>query len=226
MQSFVNRSEHEFLDVLARLLIQEDVFTLAGCDLKSSPFTLQFLSGCIPEDSAMTSKKAGDSDDRFLRVKKDPRFWEMPERERKIKIDKRFQSMFHDKRFKLKYTVDKRGRPFNHSSSEDLKRFYELTDSDQSDDQDEQVDEKQIKKKQKSKVKAGPEENTQAGEPLEDLQEEIALETSRKPPKLKRTLERSSKPMAAQSVKGVTKYEKGEILTYFNCIYTCLHVTF
>lgn len=77
----------------------------------------------------MSSKKRPDGDERFLRVQKDPRFWEMPERERKVKIDKRFQSMFHDERFKVKYTVDKRGRPINHTSAEDLKRFYKLSDS-------------------------------------------------------------------------------------------------
>lgn len=107
----------------------------------------------------MSSKKkkrpvsggAGD-DDRFLRVQKDPRFWEMPERERKVKIDKRFQSMFHDQRFKIKYTVDKRGRPVNHTSSEDLKRFYKVSDSE--DEEEEDVSRGNATKK-KSKVKGG-----------------------------------------------------------------------
>ncbi|XP_075947805.1 ESF1 homolog [Anarhichas minor] len=82
----------------------------------------------------MSSKKKPDGDDRFLRVQKDPRFWEMPERERKIKIDKRFQSMFHDDRFKVKNTVDKRGRPITQTSTEDLKRFYKLSDSEDEED--------------------------------------------------------------------------------------------
>uniref|UniRef100_A0A3B4V7Y1 ESF1, nucleolar pre-rRNA processing protein, homolog (S. cerevisiae) n=1 Tax=Seriola dumerili TaxID=41447 RepID=A0A3B4V7Y1_SERDU len=86
----------------------------------------------------MSSKKNQVSDERFKRVQKDPRFWEMPERERKIKIDKRFQSMFHDKRFKVKYTVDKRGRPINHTSTDDLKRFYKLSDSEDEDEGDEE----------------------------------------------------------------------------------------
>lgn len=71
------------------------------------------------------------SDQRFSRVTKDPRFWEMPEKEKKIKIDKRFQAMFHDKKFNLKYTVDKRGRPMSHNTTEDLKRYYDLSDSDE-----------------------------------------------------------------------------------------------
>ncbi|XP_062981412.1 ESF1 homolog [Elgaria multicarinata webbii] len=78
----------------------------------------------------MDSKKELVSDQRFSRITKDPRFWEMPEKDHKIKIDKRFRAMFHDKKFKLKYTVDKRGRPIQHSSTEDLKRFYDLSDSD------------------------------------------------------------------------------------------------
>uniref|UniRef100_A0A674DZV7 ESF1, nucleolar pre-rRNA processing protein, homolog (S. cerevisiae) n=1 Tax=Salmo trutta TaxID=8032 RepID=A0A674DZV7_SALTR len=96
----------------------------------------------------MASKKGQSGDDRFQKVKKDPRFWEMPEKEHKIKIDKRFQSMFHDDRFKFKYTVDKRGRPVNHTSSEDLKRFYNLSDS-----EEEKEDGKDKEKKKKTKAK-------------------------------------------------------------------------
>ncbi|GAA6092851.1 ESF1 homolog isoform X1 [Tachysurus ichikawai] len=104
----------------------------------------------------MSSKKEPSADERFACVKKDPRFWEMPDTEQKVRIDKRFQSMFHDERFKLKYTVDKRGRPVNHTSTEDLKRFYKLSDSEQSDSEaarDEQQ-EKKKKKKKKKKMKA------------------------------------------------------------------------
>ncbi|KAM6971982.1 ESF1 homolog [Aplochiton taeniatus] len=100
----------------------------------------------------MSSKDNQSRDDRFLKVKKDPRFWEIPEREHKIKIDKRFQSMFHDDKFKLTYTVDKRGRPINHTSSEDLKRFYNLSDS-----EDEDVKKEKGKKKKRVRAKTDPE---------------------------------------------------------------------
>ncbi|XP_074143936.1 ESF1 homolog [Sminthopsis crassicaudata] len=102
----------------------------------------------------MASKEELVNDERFLRITKDPRFWEMPEKDRKIKIDKRFRAMFHDKKFTLKYTVDKRGRPINHSSTEDLKRYYDLSDSDSdlSDKDGEASDKKKTKKKaQKTK---------------------------------------------------------------------------
>uniref|UniRef100_V9KF90 ESF1-like protein n=1 Tax=Callorhinchus milii TaxID=7868 RepID=V9KF90_CALMI len=94
------------------------------------------------------------NDDRFSQVMKDPRFWEMPVKERKIKIDKRFQGMFHDKKFKLNYTVDKRGRPINHSTTEDLKRFYQLSDSDSLTDSESEKN-KRKKKKLKPKEKKG-----------------------------------------------------------------------
>lgn len=77
----------------------------------------------------MSSKKnRGGGDERFLRVQKDPRFWEMPEREHKIQIDERFRSMFHDERFKVTNAVDKRGRPVSHTSAEDLRRFYKVSE--------------------------------------------------------------------------------------------------
>lgn len=96
----------------------------------------------------MLSRKKQDGDERFLRVQKDPRFWEMPEKEQKIKIDKRFKSMFSDKRFKVKYTVDKRGRPINHTSTEDLKRFYKVSDSEEEEEtkKKDQVGKKQVEK--------------------------------------------------------------------------------
>lgn len=73
----------------------------------------------------------------------------MPEKERKIKIDKRFRAMFHDKKFKLKYTVDKRGRPVNYTSTENLRKFYALSesDSDLSESDGKECAKKKLKKK-------------------------------------------------------------------------------
>ncbi|XP_061579688.1 ESF1 homolog [Cololabis saira] len=117
----------------------------------------------------MSFKKKQSSDERFLRVQKDPRFWEMPEKEHKIKIDKRFQSMFHDKRFKVKYTVDKRGRPINHTSTEDLKRFYQLSDSEEEEEEDEEEGKGRKaaeRKKVKKKVQTGKADVKAKGELL------------------------------------------------------------
>lgn len=77
-------------------------------------------------------------DSRFSHITKDPRFRRMPKHEKKVKIDKRFKDMFTDKRFKLKYSVDKRGKPMNVTTNENLKQYYELSDS--SDNEDEESD--------------------------------------------------------------------------------------
>lgn len=76
-----------------------------------------------------------EEDKRFAHIKKDPKFRRIPKNERKVKIDKRFESMFNDKKFKVKYTVDKRGRPVSHTSTEDLKRYYELSSEEESDNE-------------------------------------------------------------------------------------------
>lgn len=73
-----------------------------------------------------------EEDKRFSHIQSDAKFRRIPKAERKVKIDKRFQSMFKNKNFKVKYTVDKRGRPVNHTSSEDLKRYYELSSAEES----------------------------------------------------------------------------------------------
>ncbi|XP_004475334.2 ESF1 homolog [Dasypus novemcinctus] len=103
----------------------------------------------------MASKQEIMSDQRFSQVTKDPRFWEMPEKERKVKIDKRFRAMFHDKKFKLNYAVDKRGRPINHSTTEDLKRYYDLSDSDSdlSEEEDKALNQKKMEKKKPQATK-------------------------------------------------------------------------
>ncbi|XP_014878350.1 ESF1 homolog [Poecilia latipinna] len=91
----------------------------------------------------MSSRKKQADDERFCRVQKDPRFWEMPEKERKVKIDKRFQSMFHDRRFQTKQTVDKRGRPVQLSTAADLRRFYQLEEEEDEEEEDEEEEEEE-----------------------------------------------------------------------------------
>ncbi|XP_051716800.1 ESF1 homolog [Ctenopharyngodon idella] len=143
----------------------------------------------------MTSKNTVSGDDRFSKIKKDPRFWEMPNRERKVKIDKRFQSMFHDQRFKLKYTVDKRGRPINHTSSEDLKRFYKLSDSEQSDEEEE--DEK-TEKAEKEKKEADEEPQVESDESEEEEEAEKVLKS------------KEAKKTKELPIKGVRVFEEDE----------------
>ncbi|XP_016124866.1 ESF1 homolog [Sinocyclocheilus grahami] len=149
----------------------------------------------------MTSKNTVSGDDRFSKVQKDPRFWEMPSRERKVKIDKRFKSMFHDKRFKLTYTVDKRGRPVNQTSTEDLKRFYKLSDSEQSDEEEENEQTEKPKREKKGK-KADEEPRVEDEEESDESEEEEEAEKILKPKEAKQTKE----PL----VKGVRVFEEDE----------------
>ena len=44
--------------------------------------------------------------------------------------------MFHDKSFKLKYSVDKRGRPVNLTTNDNLKKFYELSSESEAEEKD------------------------------------------------------------------------------------------
>lgn len=71
-------------------------------------------------------------DERFAHVQSDPRFRGVPKSVRKVKIDKRFQSLFTDKKFQLKYSVDKRGKPVNQSNIENFKKYYELSSEEDS----------------------------------------------------------------------------------------------
>nr|XP_021188284.2 ESF1 homolog isoform X2 [Helicoverpa armigera] len=81
-------------------------------------------------------------DDRFTKYLNDPKYRQIPKHERKVKIDKRFQSMFKDEKFKVKYTVDKRGRPVNETSTENLRKYYEVDESEGSSSSDEGDEEK------------------------------------------------------------------------------------
>ncbi|XP_076380947.1 ESF1 homolog isoform X2 [Megalopta genalis] len=88
------------------------------------------------------------SDARFAHVAKDPKFKRIPKTERKVKIDKRFQGMFKDKKFAVRYTIDKRGRPGSQTSSENLRKYYDLSSSEE-DEKEEVENEKEKIIKQK-----------------------------------------------------------------------------
>lgn len=89
----------------------------------------------------------------------------MPKVQRKVKIDKRFQGMFDDDKFKVKYTVDKYGRPVNKTNAEDLRKFYELDDNESSDEDEEP-----------NKVKETEEDEERRAEELAIARDELANE--------------------------------------------------
>ncbi|XP_064478666.1 ESF1 homolog [Ornithodoros turicata] len=111
-------------------------------------------------------------DERFKHITTDPRFRSVPRTEKKVKVDKRFQAMFDDKKFKLKNAMDKRGRPIERKATEDLKRFYSVSsDSDSSDEQEEKASE--------------PEEDLDE-ESSEAESEDLAQKADKEPPDLAR----------------------------------------
>ncbi len=141
-------------------------------------------------------------DDRFKHIVKDHRFKNMPRNERKFKVDKRFKvnpsfifinfsiqfshflskffrskNMFHDKKFKLKYSVDKRGRPVNLTTNENLKKYYEISSSetDSEDNEEDEVEKKKVQQKKapkKDEPKVEDEESEDESESEEEESEE------------------------------------------------------
>ncbi|XP_014218188.1 ESF1 homolog [Copidosoma floridanum] len=94
-------------------------------------------------------------DERFAHIPNDPRFRRIPKKEVKIKVDKRFRAMFKDKKFNIRYTVDKRGRPINQSSQENFRKFYDYSSTEEDSD-----DSSQQTKHSKSKAKKSTDKNT------------------------------------------------------------------
>ncbi|KAL5276149.1 ESF1 family protein [Megaselia abdita] len=99
-----------------------------------------------------------NQDERFSKFVNDPRFQKFAPNRKKVKIEKRFQSMFNDDKFKTNYTVDKYGKRIKKTSTEELKRFYEL-ESEGSSDED----------------KSDAEEKSEKSEIEEQRKEEIAI---------------------------------------------------
>ena len=77
-------------------------------------------------------------------LQKDPRFRPISKKDKKLKIDRRFASMFNDPKFKLKYIVDKRGRPLIREQTirHDMNKFYHLEQNDSSTSSDEELSKK------------------------------------------------------------------------------------
>lgn len=68
-------------------------------------------------------------DPRFASLGKDPRFRGMSKSQQKLKIDKRFETMFVSCNFNEKSNVDKYGRKVTNSKADDLKKYYDIASS-------------------------------------------------------------------------------------------------
>lgn len=96
------------------------------------------------ETNTEAASKSIWQDERFQHLVSDPRFRNIPQQQKKLKIDKRFQGMFTNEKFNIKYTVDKYGRKINNNASNDLRKFYDLQSENESSasdvDKDEELD--------------------------------------------------------------------------------------
>ena len=102
---------------------------------------------------------SGDS--RFSKLAKDKKFLSVAKKHKKVKIDKRFESLFTNERFVSKCTVDKRGRPKSLSSKESYEKFYDLEDSDSSEESDAEKDiEKSSDEEESSKPPTNDDDDT------------------------------------------------------------------
>ena len=157
----------------------------SGAFISASKFIFIFLSFRVSKTHLKKNKIMDNilKDDRFKHIAKDKRFKIMARSERKFKVDNRFKGMFDNKNFKLKYSVDKRGKPINMTTNDNLKKFYEL--SDEEEDDDEEADKKDIEKSdvkkvkvKKSEEKVVEEDDDEDGEEDEDEDESSSSSSS------------------------------------------------
>lgn len=126
------------------------------------------------------------NDKRFANIGKDPRFRRVPASARKVVVDKRFNAMFNDQQFKLKYTVDKRGKPTNLTSTEQLKDFYEIESEASEEDNDGDADE-------------------------EDVNSDVEKETESKDNQIQQEAVKSIKPTLKKNIKVVNGFHVSDV---------------
>ncbi|KAL8620839.1 hypothetical protein ACOMHN_033236 [Nucella lapillus] len=103
-----------------------------------------------------------EEDPRFAHTARDPRF--KPNfKQKKVKIDSRFKSMLQDKEFQVKF-IDKRGRPINSSTKEDLKRLYQYESDEEKESGEEKSEEEESREESSSQKEEEASEEELDGE--------------------------------------------------------------
>nr|SVE75624.1 EOG090X0289 [Daphnia hispanica] len=133
------------------VLSESEISLLDGLDRNDRTFDFKFLAE-LKMDSALNDK-------RFANIGKDPRFRRVPASARKVVVDKRFNAMFNDRQFKLKYTVDKRGKPTNLTSTEQLKDFYEIESEGSGDENNGDADEEDLNSEEENEIESKDHQN-------------------------------------------------------------------
>uniref|UniRef100_A0A182J152 Uncharacterized protein n=1 Tax=Anopheles atroparvus TaxID=41427 RepID=A0A182J152_ANOAO len=112
-----------------------------------------------PSNNNGVASKIWD-DARFAHLINDPRYRGMPKSKKKVQIDNRFKAMFEDGRFNERATVDKYGRKLRQTQSDELKKFYELEESDNDDDEKERRERELEERAMEGRLAEGKEESS------------------------------------------------------------------
>ncbi|EAR94590.1 hypothetical protein TTHERM_00049120 (macronuclear) [Tetrahymena thermophila SB210] len=100
------------------------------------------------------SKQSAQADDRFAKITYDPRFKTMSNKQKKVKIDKRFNSVFTDKKFKIQAKTDKYGNKIDVDDgvNKEMEEYYYNEEEEQDSQQQDEVEDKSQKEKTKKKA--------------------------------------------------------------------------
>merc|ERR1712195_366300 len=88
------------------------------------------------------------NDPRFAKAGQDPRFQKPKKSMQRTKVDKRFEAVIKDPKFRGSMSVDKYGRGKTKSSQEGAENLYELEEEDEEDSQAESSEEEELSSKE------------------------------------------------------------------------------
>ncbi|EGR27040.1 nucleolar pre-rRNA processing protein, putative [Ichthyophthirius multifiliis] len=143
------------------------------------------------------------NDNRFDKIKYDPKFQMMSKKDRKVKIDNRFSSMLTDKKFKIVSKTDKYGREIKTDDkiNKELQDFYYQSDDDK---QNQQKNQKKNLKKQQQQEYDESQQSDQSfqwskvsstdSEELEEINEDLTDE-----PEFHYGIQKENVPLSEQS---------------------------
>jgi len=121
------------------------------------------------------SSSSSYNDERFTHIPNNPIFRKVPAKEKRIDVDERFHSMFHDSKFNLNSKVDKRGKPITAKSDKRLATYYSAVGAEKKEKTANRVS-KDLQIKGKSKSKERNVEHTTPEEKLDESQSDSSAE--------------------------------------------------
>ena len=131
-----------------------------------------------------------DTDERFKNLASDPRFKTLKKKQRTVKIDERFQSMFTDSKFTLDCDKDKRGLKQKKQSGDYLRKYYSLEEEtkekekkevgkgEEGDEEEKEEEGKEEEEHEESEIESEEEEGAEAEDEEETGDDELDEESS------------------------------------------------